>query len=86
MSKFWQELGRPSAWCTATAVDGSRCARLTEVLTISPMSPGLTPASAIAFAPAIAAPSANVVPRFHHRRSWMPASRCIIPGRSPTLV
>ena len=61
-SKFWHELGRPSAWCTATAVDGSRWARLTEVLTIRPMSPGLTPASAIAFAPAIAAPSAKVVP------------------------
>jgi len=29
---------------------------------------------------------ANVVPLFHHRRSWMPASRCIIPGRSPTRV
>ena len=47
--------GRPSIECTATAEDGSRCARLTEVSMSRPTWPGSTPASASAFAPAMAA-------------------------------
>src|SRR4051812_23020780 len=84
MSKFWQDDGSPIAWWTPTAVDGSRCARLTEVLTMSPIRAGSTPASATAFDPAMAAPSAYPTPSDHHRRSRMPASRSSRPGRSPT--
>src|SRR4051794_40648574 len=84
MSKFWQDDGSPIAWWTPTAVDGSRCARLTEVLTMSPIRAGSTPASASAFDPAMAAPSAYPTPSDHHRRSRMPASRSSRPGRSPT--
>jgi hypothetical protein len=83
-SKFWHEGGSPSAWCTATAVDGSRCLRLTDVFTISPMSAGSTPLSLMAFAPAVAAPSTKVTPSAHQRRSRIPASRSSSPGRSPT--
>ena len=84
MSKLGQELGRPSAWCTPEAVDGSRYSRLTEVLTSSPISAGSIPLSLIALAPAIAAPSTKVQPSDHQRRSRMPARRSSKPGRRPT--
>ena len=83
-SKFWHELGRPRAWCTAVAVAGSRCCRLTEVLIMMPMSAGSMPLSLIALAPAMAAPSTNVTPAGHQRRSRMPTSRSSRPGRSRT--
>ena len=83
-SKFMQVDGRSSIACTATAEDGSRCARLTEVSMSSPTRPGSTPASASAFAPAIAALSEKVTSDGHHRRSTIPASPCNSPGRSPT--
>ncbi len=83
-SKFMHIGGRPSAWCTATAADGSRCARLTELSTSSPTRAGSTPASASAFAPAMAAASAKPTSRGHQRRSVMPARFSSSPGRSPT--
>src|SRR3954468_24531901 len=59
-SKFWHDRGRPNAWCTATAVEGSRYLRLTEVLIMTPIPVGSTPLSLIALAPAMAAPSTKV--------------------------
>ena len=51
----------PARGARRPAADGSRCARLTDVLISRPTWAGSTPASASAFAPAIAAASANVV-------------------------
>ena len=73
----------PSAWCTATAVDGSRWARRhRRVDDAARPARGRRPASASALAPAIAAPSANVTPSAHQRRSRIPASLSSSPGRS----
>ena len=83
-SKFRQLVGRPSWWCTATAVDGSRCSRETDVLIITPTCSGWMPASASALAPAIAAPSAKLTSSGHQRRSRTPASLTSMPGSRPT--
>src|SRR4051794_38684096 len=83
-SKLMHGVGRPIAWCTPTAVDGSRWARLTEVLISSPTLDGSMPDSASALPPAMAAPSAKVTPSAHQRRSKIPASRSISPGRRRT--
>jgi hypothetical protein len=83
-SKLRQDVGRPSAACTAAAADGSRWARLTEVSISRPTSDGSTPASANALAPAIAAASEKLTSCGHHRRSTIPASPSSSPGRRPT--
>src|SRR4051812_18874750 len=82
-SKFWQELGSASPLWMAVAVAGSRYRRLTEVLTIRPMSAGATPHPLIALLAAVAPPSTNRTPSGHPRRPPMPAGRPPSPRRGP---
>ena len=82
-SKFRQLVESPSWSWTPTALAGSMPVRQTDVLIRSPTSDGSTPASASAFAPAIAAASTNVTSSGHHRRSVTPASCSIMPGFIP---
>ena len=83
-SKLRQPGGRPSSWCTTTAADGSRWARETDVLIITPIWLGSMPASASALAPAIAAASVKLTSSGHQRRSRTPASCSSMPERMST--